>query len=339
MELTTFGDISPRTAGYASRELLKRGAINVVTDRFGQAKPLPKNSGKTISFRRYNSLATATAPLAEGVTPTGQKLTYSDVTATLDQYGDMVHITDVIQDTHEDPVLNEAIKLCAEQIQETIESIRIARLKGGTTVFYAGGVVTTRATVNSTITRGDLRRINRYLQKYKGKVISNIVKAGPYIATEPVAPAYFALCHTDLDSDIRNLNGFVEVEKYSNSDKAQPFEIGKCENIRFICTPYFTPWVSGGASSDAFLAGGVAPSSAASCDVYPILIIAQDAYGIVPLQGENAVSPTVLNPNKPDKSDPLGQKGFVSWKMWQTVAILNESWLVRLECAATANPD
>ena len=339
MELTQFGDISPRTAGYASKELLKRGAIAVVTDRFGQPKPIPKNSGKTITFRRYNALLPATAPLAEGVTPTGQKLTSTDVSCTLEQYGDLVSITDVIADTHEDRVLNEAIQLCSEQIKETIETVRIAALKGGTNVFYAGGVAT-RLLVTSPVLRADLRKINRSLAKQKGKVIGTINKAGNRIATEPVAAAYFALGHTDLDSDIRNIAGFVSIESYSDSDKALPYEIGKVENIRFVLTPYFTPWLVAAtqATGTTYLSGGVEPATALGPDVYPLLIVAQDAYGIVPLQGENAVTPTVLNPNKPDKSDPLGQKGFVAWKMWQALVILNQNWLVRLEVACTANP-
>jgi N4-gp56 family major capsid protein len=68
-----------------------------------------------------------------------------------------------------------------------------------------------------------------------------------------------------------------------------------------------------------------------------MIIVAQNAYGIVPLQGEGAVTPTVINPT-PTKSDPLGQRGSVGWKTWQTLAILNQSWMARYEVAATAKP-
>ena len=59
---------------------------------------------------------------------------------------------------------------------------------------------------------------------------------------------------------------------------------------------------------------------------------------IVPLQGSNAITPIVLNPNNPSQSDPLGQRGSVAWKTYQTAAILNEAWFARVEVAATANP-
>ena len=84
---TTYGDISPRTAAYAEKELLKRGLPYLVLEKFGQAKPLPENSTKVMKFRRYNALPNTPQALTEGVTPTGQNLTVTDVTATLAQYG------------------------------------------------------------------------------------------------------------------------------------------------------------------------------------------------------------------------------------------------------------
>jgi len=335
-EITTYGDISPRTAAYAAVQLLERGQHLMVTERYGQAKPLPKKHTQTVKFRRYESLARATSPLAEGVTPAGQKLTKTDITAVLQQYGDLVTITDVIRDTHEDPVLREAVDVAGEQISETIEVIRISKLKAGSTVFYANNVAS-RSVVNSPPLAGDLRRIVRYFNKMKARKISQIVKASAMISTEAVAAAYFCMCHTDLISDIREMSGFVPVEQYSQSDKAQPGEVGKVEEVRFIATALFEPWEAAGASGTTYLSNGVIPAAAASCDVYPMIIVAQNAYGIVPLQGEGAVTPTVINPT-PTKSDPLGQRGSVGWKTWQTIAILNQSWMARYEVAATAKP-
>lgn len=332
-----YGDISPRTAGKAVAKLLKRGQHLLVTERFGQVDPQPKKSSKTRKWRRYHSFPRATAPLSEGVPPAGQKLSYTDVIAHLEQYGDAGELTDVIQDTHEDPVLQEMMDLCGEQSAETIEEIRIAVIKAGTNVFYANGV-TSRTAVTSPPTRGDFRKIYRYFKKHKAREISKIIKASAKISTEPVAPAYFCMGHTDLDADIRGLTGFVPVEQYSNSDKALPGEIGKLEHFRIILTAMFEPWLESGASGTTYLSGGVKVGDAAACDVYPLIFVSKDAYAIVPLQGYETVKISVLNPGTPSKSDPLGQKGFVSWKTWQAAVILNQSWLARLECAATADP-
>jgi N4-gp56 family major capsid protein len=213
--------------------------------------------------------------------------------------------------------------------------VRISVLKAGTNVFYADSV-TSRALVNSPPTRSDLRKVYRYFRKHKAKVISKIVKATAKISTEPVAPAFFAMGHTDLDADIRAMSGFIPVEQYSNSDRALMAEIGKVDQFRFILTPLFEPWELAGVSGSTYLTGGTTGTGKA--DVYPLIVVAMDSYGIVPLQGENAVTPMVVNPNKPTHSNPLGQSGFVSWKTYQTAVILNQNWVARVECAATSNP-
>jgi N4-gp56 family major capsid protein len=334
---TSYGDISPRVGIKAAAKLLKRGQHLMVTERFGTIDPQEKKKGKIRKWRRYHSHPRATAPLAEGIPPQGQKLSYTDITATLEQYGDSAALTDVIQDTHEDPVLDESMTLAGEQAAETVEEIRINFLKAGSNVFYAANAAN-RAAVNSPPTRGDFRRIYRYFKKYKAREIARIIRASAKISTEPVAPAYFAMGHTDLDSDIRGIAGFVPYEKYSRSQRALPGEIGKVEQFRIVLTAMFDPWSAAGTSGTTYLSGGVEVTTAASCDVYPLICVARNAYAIVPLQGYGAVTPMVLNPGKPTKSDPLGQQGFVSWKTYQTGAILNDDWCARLECAATAVP-
>lgn len=328
---TLFGDISPRTAAFAAAGMLKRALPLLVTERWGQAKPLPQKSSKTMKFRRYENLTRSTAPLAEGVTPHGQKLTYTDVVSTLEQFGDLVSITDVVEDTHEDNVLKEATDLCGEQAAEILEMVRIAVLKAGTNVLYANG--SARTDVNTFFSRGQLRKVVRALKNQKAKYFTQTVKATPNYATEPVAPCFVGLGHTDLEADLRNLAGFVPVEKYSDSEKAFEGEVGKVENVRFILTPLFTAWADGGGT-----AGSMITTSASAADVYPVIILAPDAWGFVPLKGKNSVTPMVLNPGKPSKSDPLGQRGYVGWKTYHTAVILNDNFMYRIETAATLNP-
>jgi N4-gp56 family major capsid protein len=277
------------------------------------------------------------APLSEAYPPKGQKLNFTDYTATLEMYGDHVELTRKVADMHEDPVLSESVNLCGEQAAETIEFLRFMVLRAGTNVYYANGVAS-RSAVNSPPLRGDFRKIVRGFKRNKAKEISRIISASAKVSTEPVGAAYFAMGHTDLDSDLRNISGFTPVEQYSQASKAMPGEIGKIENIRFILTALFEPWQAAGASGEVYLANGSAPSSSTACDVYPLIIVAQNAYGIVPLQGMNAAQISVVNPGKATKDDPHGQIGFVSWTTYQAAAILNQNWIARLECACTANP-
>jgi N4-gp56 family major capsid protein len=69
-------------------------------------------------------------------------------------------------------------------------------------------------------------------------------------------------------------------------------------------------------------------------DVYPVLYLADNAFGVVPLKGASALTPMVLNPGKISDSDKLGQRGHVGWKTYFAAVMLNQAWCVRVECAA-----
>lgn len=327
MATTTYGDISPRTAAFAAVDLLRRGLPYLVLEKFGQAKVLPENRSKIVTFRRYNALDSTPNPLAEGVTPEAKQLTATDYQASLSQYGDRVTISDVIMDSHEDPVLQEALGVLGEQAAEMVETVRFNILKAGTNIYYANGAA--RNEVNSKLTLSLQRKITRALKRQNARKITSIVRSTPEFGTQAVAPAYIALCHPDLENDIRSMAGFVPVEQYGQITPYEA-EIGKVEDVRYIASTIFEPWADAGGAAGAMLT-----SAGVNADVYPVLYLARDAYGTVALKGENAVMPLVVNP-KPSDSDPLAQRGHVGWKAMQTAVILNDAWMVRAEVAATA---
>ncbi|MHA2047587.1 MAG: N4-gp56 family major capsid protein, partial [Candidatus Thorarchaeota archaeon] len=69
-------------------------------------------------------------------------------------------------------------------------------------------------------------------------------------------------------------------------------------------------------------------------NVYPMLYLARDAYGIVAFKGANALTPMVVNPKASD-SDPLAQRGHVGWKGYHATIILNDFWMARAEVAVS----
>ncbi len=336
MPETTYGDISPRSAGVIVAKLLERNSHATVTEVYGQIDPQPKNATDTRRYRRYNTLARASAPLSEGISPAGTPITATDVVATLELYGDFVPLTKKTFDLHDDNVPDAVVDVMAEQISETIEEVRLNVLKSGSNVVFANAG-TSRAGVNSPLTRGDLRVIERTLNRNKAKQISRVLSATPGIGTEPVEAAYFCIAHNDLKADIRNITGFIPVAKYSRAMNAQPNEFGSVEGFRFILTGMVDPFLTAGTSGTTFLSGGDPVTSNAQADVYPMLFFGRDAYGIVPLTEKGAITPAVVRP-KPMVGDEIGQAGFISWSSWQTAVILNQGWLIRAEVAATANP-
>lgn len=333
MAVTKYGDISPRTAAFAAKEMLERAIPYLVIEKFGQTKPLPSNSSKTIIFRKYNALDSTPQLLLEGVTPTGKQLTATDVSCTLEQLGDRIIITDVVMDTHEDPIFKEAQEVLGEQAAQMIEIARYGVIKAGTNVYYCNG--TQRTDVNTPLTLGLQRRVTRYLKRQMARKITKIVKSSAAYGTQNVAPAYIALCHSDMEADIRNMAGFVPPEEYGTMTPYES-EIGKVEDVRYVTSTIFTPWADGGAAK-AGSGTEMISSAGTSSDIYPVLYLGTNAYGIVPLKGANAITPMVVNP-KPSDSDPLAQRGHVSWKAMTKAVILQDAWMVRVESAVTLIP-
>lgn len=327
MPMTQFGDISPRTAAYAAADMLKRGIPFLVLEKFGQSKPMPEGKGKVMVFRRYNALSKTPNALTEGVTPSAKQLNKTDVPCTLVQYGDRIELSDVVQDTHEDPVLTEATDILGEQAAQMIETVRFNVLKAGTNVFYANGAA--RNAVNTKIVTALQRQVTRALKRQNARPITNVVRATPSYGTAAIAAAYISVTHPDVENDIRDMSGFKASEDYGTMT---PFEseIGKVESCRYLTSTIFEPWADAGGAKGSMLS-----TSGTSADVYPVLTFGRDAYGIVALKGKYAVTPMIVNP-KPSDSDPLAQRGHAGWKSMQTAVILNDLWMARSEVAVTA---
>lgn len=325
---TTYGVISQRTAGYAVADMLDHAEPIIVLGKFGLTKPMPRNKADNMKFRRPVPFAAATTPLSEGVTPAAQQMQYEDVPVTMAQYGSWVKITDKVYDLAEDPVLRDATELCGEQAGETKEMLLYGVLKAGTNVAYANG--TQRTDVNTAISLNLVQGATRMLNAQRAKKVTQMLASSPNYATKAIEGGFIAFCHTDCDRDIRALAGFTPVASYGSRQPLCPEELGSVETVRFITSPLLTPWADGGGAK-----GTMKSTTGVNADVYPVIVIGKNSYGHVPLKGKEAIVPKVVNPDNADKTDPLGQWGFVSWKMWDASVILNQLWMIRLEVAVT----
>ena len=349
--ITSYGDISPAVAAYSVVRMLKRAMPYLHLEKFGQTYPLPTNSTQTAKFRRYFLVGAtgaagpdgggtngagsaffipvATTPLIEGVTPSGSTITNQDYTVTLAQYGDFVTITDVIEDTHTDPVLQQMTDMLGEQAAVTVETLRFNVLKAGTNVWYANKVAG-RSSVVTAITLTDQRGITTALNRQNAKKITQVVASNADFNTKSVEAAYVAVCHPDLESDIRNMTGFVPVASYGPHTSPWEGEVGSVEQVRYLTSTVIAPFTDAGGAK-----GAMRSTSGTSADVYPVLYFARDACGIVPLKGKSSMTPMVVNP-KPAAGDPLGQRGTVGWKLWTSTIILQDAYMLRGEFACTA---
>lgn len=344
--MATFKSDAPAARlGKLKGDILKHAVPAEVLGITGQQRPMPKNQGKTIVHRRYlpygatntdwntrnrPQAAAAAHELTEGVTPTADTLVPQDIQVSIKQYGCLYELTDQTVDTYEDDVPAEMKKHCGERIALVREMVRYGVLKACTNVFYAGGGAT-RASVNAKISLSLLRKMSRNLQANHAKRITGILAPSANVATKPVEAAYLVFVHTDAEADIRDLPGFKHVTEYGSRTVVSPYEIGSCENYRFITSPELAPYA--GAGADIATTGLM---GATKVDVYPFIVVGEDAWGQVALRGTEAIDPTYIPPGQKDKSDPLGQRGYVGAKFYMACTMLNEGWMAVAEAGVTA---
>ena len=331
--------------GKIKGEILAHAVATEVLGITGMQRALPKNNGQTVVYRRYLPFGAANTnwntrnrpvvnaaahELTEGVTPTADTLVPQDITATLKQYGCLYELTDKVVDTYEDDVPAEMKKHCGERVGLLREMIRYGVIKSCTNVFYAGNVAS-RALVASKITLLALRKVSRNLQANHAKRITGILAPSVSIATKPVEASYLVFVSTDAEADIRDLQGFVHVSAYGNRKPVHPQELGSCENYRFITSPELAPYAGAGAAI-----GATGLMGTTNVDVYPFIVVGEDAWGQLALRGADSIDPTYIPPGQKDKSDPLGQRGYIGAKFYMQCTLLNEGWMAIAEAGVSA---
>lgn len=331
--------------GKIKGEILAHAVATEVLGITGMQRALPKNSGQTVVYRRYLPFGAANTnwntrnrpvvnaaahELTEGVTPTADTLVPQDITATLKQYGCLYELTDKVVDTYEDDAPAEMKKHCGERVGLLREMIRYGVIKSCTNVFYAGNVAS-RALVASKITLLALRKVSRNLQANHAKRITGILAPSVSIATKPVEASYLVFVSTDAEADIRDLQGFVHVSAYGNRKPVHPQELGSCENYRFITSPELAPYAGAGAAI-----GATGLMGTTNVDVYPFIVAGEDAWGQLALRGLDSIDPTYIPPGQKDKSDPLGQRGYIGAKFYMQCTLLNEGWMAIAEAGVSA---
>ena len=293
-EMKTFYDMT----------LIDEATSNLVHDQFGQKRPIPANGGKTIEFRKFAPLAKATTPLTEGVTPDGKSLSVSTITATVNQYGDFVTQTDVLELTSLDNTILEATKLLGRQAGLTLDTIVRDVLNSGTNVTYcpkvaSGGAetaVTSRANLDTT-SQLTVKVIQQVVAKLRGQNAPTI--GGKYVA----------IIHPYVAYDLMRDPEWIDAHKYTNPGNLYEGEIGEIAGVRFVQTTEAKVY-EGGVFSTLFLADG--------------------AYGVTEITG-GGLQTIVKQKGSAGTADPLDQRSSVGWKAIKTAEILIENYLVRVE--------
>lgn len=310
---TSASGMSAEMKTFYEKRLIDQAEPALVHDQFGDPYPIPANGGKNIEFRKYDSLPKATTPLTEGVTPDGQTMNVSTVTAEVKQYGGWVPITDTLQLTAIDNNIVQATKIIASQAGRTLDTIVRDVLAGGTNVIYApkigeGGAetaVTSRATLDATC-------------QLTSDLIARAATQLKAMNADPIGTSFVGIIHPYVTYELRRDPDWIDVHKYAQPDEIYNGEIGTLHGVRFVETSEAKIWKGTGCPA------GLA--------VFSTLILGAHAYGSTEIEG-GGLEHIVKQLGYGD--DPLNQRASVGWKAHKTAERLVEQYMVRIEsCSA-----
>ena len=259
-QTNTTGTMSVEMKTFYEKRLIDQAEPRLVHDQFADYYPVPQNGGKTIEFRKYDSLPKASTPLTEGVTPNGQALNVTSITSDLHQYGGWTPLTDVLQMTAIDNNVVQATRVLASQAGRTMDSITRDVLGGGTNVIYAP-----KLSADGTETAVTSRKALDKSCTLTPKLFFQAAAQLGAMNADPIGDSYIAIIHPYAAYDLKTCKEFIEAHKYADPDTMYRGEIGKLGNIRFIETSEAKIW------KDATCPEGLA--------VFGTLVLGAHAYG------------------------------------------------------------
>lgn len=311
----TGSDLSPEMKTFYDKTLLVSAKPKLVYEQFGQKRPIPKSSGKTIEFRKFSSLNKATTALTEGVTPNGSSLNVTAITATVSQYGDYITQSDVLELTAIDNTIVEATKVLGNQAGLTRDTIIRNELCGGTNVIYAPKissdgaetVVTSRAALDATA-------------KLTPDLVFKAVTQLRAMNAPTINGDYVCILHPHVAYDIMRSDEWLDAHKYATPENIYTGELGKLGGCRFIDSTEAKIWTGSGCPS------GLA--------VYGCLFLGDNAYGVTEIEG-GGLQHIVKQKGSAGTADPLDQRSSVGWKSILVAKRLAEEFMVRVECCSS----
>jgi N4-gp56 family major capsid protein len=312
----TLGSLPAEAKQFYERNLLFRARQAQTFYKFGMKTPLRENSGNSVSWRRFNALGMATTPLSEGVTPTASALSVSEITATVQEYGNYVSITDALDLLAIDKVMTEATDILGQNAGESIEVVIRNVIQSGTNVMYATGSTRGSQSAANPLTLNLLRKALINLDANNAKRFD-----GDNSTDKPGMGGYVAFVHPNVVFDIYNDTEMKSVlQQNSNNDGFWTGYIGSIYGVQVYQTT---------------LAPLFAGAGAAGANVYGTLLVAQNAFGVVDVAGRGKYELIVKPLGSAGADDPLDQRGSIGWKGWQAPVILNNNFMVRIESGST----
>lgn len=298
---------------YYDTELLENARANLIFAQFGKKQPLPANKGRTMEWRKWNTLPKADT-LVEGVVPTGKKMGMSNLTASLEQYGIFVAITDLLDLHAIDNVLLGATEELGASAGESMDILIRNELETNTNVMFC-----------DTVTDGESSEVSAIggLSADNNRLTPDMVNKAVTWLKKNKAPTingkYVAILHPSVTYDLRSSDEWIEAHKYAATTEIFNGEIGELHGVRFIETTNAKVTENGGKM------------------VYTTIFLGKDAYGIVDPEGGGL---EMIVKDKSEVGGPLEQYSTAGYKFESATKILYPERMVLVKsCSVYSTKD
>jgi len=288
--------------------LMRHAEPRLIHSEFSEESEFPENSGDTVEFRVFDALPTADDTLIEGVSPNPDELGNTKVQMTAVQGGRTVAITDRLEYTSVDPVMNETTRLQGDQAGRNID----ARLRDG----QNAGTAVYRP--NSRLTRGDITATDILTFDMLDRMATGLEDA-----SAPTWPEhgnrYLVALNPNAAYDLRQdamWKDRVKSNPIDPENKLAGNYLGDTHNCRFFISPVTKDFGTVGSEGTR---------------VFSTLMMGKGYYGHAWLSAmESVYAPPV---------DPLKQISHVGYKYDLAHGIKQDAHAVRGEHACTLRPN
>lgn len=206
--------------------------------------------------------------------------------------------------------MNEATKRLGISMRQTEDQLTRDMLVATASVLNCTGGV--NGDNPTEISRGDVETVVRTLLGNDAYTIMDNIEGEDKFGTAPVRDAYFALCSTDLTTDLTQVAGFVHKNQYPDQNKTLRSEWGSIGNLRFLVSS---------------IGSATANSSDRDANVFNIPCMGMEAYACVEQDGYSASF--IYRP--PIYDGPLALNCSVGYKFAEVPRITNDLWIINLK--------
>ena len=261
------GSFQADVENFIQEEVEPLARRQLIAYQFGRPLHLDTNRGVTYTASRYERLPLPYAPLQEGIAPVGESMTLSQVTATAQQWGDLVRITDVANLTIKHPLFQQACQLVSLQMPETLERNTLNTLLAGNQVNYVNNRAN-RASLIATdvLSPTEIYRMVGAMETYGvphfmgDERADMMIEAGAYRDTSKSPAAmqhYVALIHPLPVQDMRQNATVSNAWAQSDVNRLYNNDLGEWGGVRFCKTNMMPFWTGFAAiTGTASAAGG-----------------------------------------------------------------------------------